>query len=96
MAAEAAEHAHGRAARTVLHGPRMRVVVFGLAEGGELGEHESPWADPLQVLRGEITLRTADESWEMGAGELRCVPRVRHKVLARTPAVVLMTVALGG
>ncbi|WP_126688281.1 cupin domain-containing protein [Nocardioides ferulae] len=74
----------------------MRVVVLGLAEGGELGEHESPWAATLQVLRGEVTLHTADEDWDLGPGELRCVPRVRHKVLARTPAVVLMTVALGG
>jgi len=88
------EQSSGRAARTLLAGPRMRATVIALAEGAELAEHESPPAATLQVLRGDVTLQAQTRSWELHAGDLVPIPPERHGVQAHSDAVLLLTVTL--
>lgn len=88
------EQSSGRAARTVMSGPKMRAVVMALAEGVEMAEHESPPAATLHVLRGHVTVRGEGSSWEARAGELVPIPPHRHGVVAHADSVFLLTVAL--
>jgi quercetin dioxygenase-like cupin family protein len=90
----AGEHHSRRAASTVLSGTSMRATVIALLAGAELAEHEAPPAATLQVLTGEVDLSAGDDRRPVAAGELIAIPRRRHSLLARTDAVVLLTVAL--
>lgn len=84
----------GRAARTVMSGPRMRAVVMALAAGAEMAEHESPPAATLHVLSGELTVSGDGRTWRVLAGELVPIPPERHAVAAHADSAFLLTVAL--
>lgn len=84
----------GRAARTVMSGPKMRAVVMAIAEGAEMAEHESPPAATFQVLSGDVTLSGGDRSWRLTAGQLVPIPPERHGVVAHADSTFLLTVAL--
>lgn len=84
----------GRAARTVMSGPRMRAVVMAIAAGAEMAEHESPPAATFQVLSGDVTLTGGDRSWRLTAGQHVPIPPERHGVLAHADSAFLLTVAL--
>jgi len=94
LIADLPNHQAGRTARTVLSGTVMRATVIALAEGTELAEHDSPSAATLQVLTGEVTLRSGSREVPLSAGQLLPIPPERHSVLARSDAAVLLTVAL--
>lgn len=84
----------GRAAHTV-HGGRdhlLRQTVIAMAGGQELSEHESPGQATLQVLRGRVRVRTADDEWSGAAGDFLVVPAQRHSLHADEDAAVLLTV----
>ena len=51
-----------------------------------------PGETTLQVLRGQVRLSTADETWEGAAGDYLVIPRERHGLHADEDAVVLLTV----
>ena len=93
--AAAREASAGRSAPTVYGGRErtLRQTLLALREGQALADHDSPGDATLQVLRGRVRLATADESWELGAGELRAIPELRHRLDALTDAAVLLTVA---
>lgn len=91
---QAKQHPSGRAASTVVSGPVMRATLIALRAGAELGEHESPPAATLHVLRGRVQLRTAQQSWDLEGESLVPIPSERHAVGAGSDAVVLLTVAL--
>lgn len=84
----------GRSAHTIHggHDHLLRQTVIALAAGRELGEHDSPGQATLQVLRGRVRLRTADDEWSGGPGDYLVIPRQRHNLHADTDAVVLLTV----
>ncbi|WP_308425890.1 MULTISPECIES: hypothetical protein [Actinokineospora] len=83
-----------RAAKTLVSNQVQRATLIALTEGAELAEHNAPPAATLHVLSGQVRLHTQDESWELAEGHLAPVPPRRHGVLARTDAVVLLTVAM--
>lgn len=100
VAAELADRARnetsGRAARSVLHGDRLRAVLVALAEGGALADHTAPGPACLQVLAGELELRCGGEALVLAAGELTPVPEGVHSVHARGQCAFLLTISLPG
>ncbi len=87
-------HPAGRAAKTILSGTVMRATLIALRGGEEMADHDSPPAATLQVLRGEVTLRSGMRSWRLTEGQLAPVPPERHGVTAHADSVVLLSVAL--
>ena len=89
-----AEHS-GRAGRTLPHPvDGLRQTVIALRAGAELGEHESPGAASLLVLRGKVRLTAGEETVSVGASEVTPIPDGRHSLHADEDSVVLLSVAL--
>jgi quercetin dioxygenase-like cupin family protein len=91
----AAREAHsGRAALTIHggHDHLLRQTVIALAEGHELGEHQSPGEATLQVLRGQVRLTVGEDSYDGSAGDYLVIPLQRHALLAVEDSAVLLTV----
>jgi quercetin dioxygenase-like cupin family protein len=91
---EARADRHGRASDTVVHGDRQRVTVLALLAGQSLGEHNSPPAATVHLLRGRATLHGASGSIDLEAGQLAAVPPERHDLSASDDTVLLLTVSL--
>ena len=90
---EKARGAHsGRAAKGVFAGTYLRQALLTLREGAELAEHDSPPEATLHVVKGQVRMVTADESWELSAGELIAIPPQKHSVEALTDAAFLLTI----
>jgi quercetin dioxygenase-like cupin family protein len=69
-----------------------RVVLFAFRAGQQLKEHRTSSQLLVQVLRGRITFATADNSVSLQAGMvLQLEENVPHNVIARTDAVMLLT-----
>lgn len=84
-----------RASRTLAHPvDGLRQTVMALLAGEDLGEHESPGAASLQVLRGEVRIEAETGSVRLGAGQLAPVPMSRHGLHADADSVVLLSVAI--
>ena len=90
----ARDHASGRSAKTLYggHEHTMRQTLIALAAGHSLGEHDSPIEATLQVVRGNVRLRTETASWDGTVGDLLGIPPERHSLEALSDAVVLLTV----
>ena len=82
----------GRAAKGVFAGTYLRQALLTLQAGAELAEHDSPPEATLHVVTGRVRVVTADESWELGAGELIAIPGQKHSVEALTDAAFLLTI----
>ncbi|MFI2368032.1 hypothetical protein [Streptomyces sp. NPDC018833] len=91
---DAASAGSGRAARTVVALPGLRVTLLALSRGRELAEHRAPGAATLLCLSGRVTLSTADRSWPLERDDLVDIPDQRHQLVAETDALVLLTVRL--
>ncbi len=91
---QARDHPAQRAARTIHSGSSLRATVIALVSGTELAEHDAPPAATLQVLQGQVRLHWDDGERILDQGEITDIPPARHALLARTDAVVLLTVAL--
>lgn len=87
--ARAAEN--GRSTEIVLHDGTLRQTVIALRAGVELGEHNSPPAASIHVLRGRMLVTGMDDDEEIGAGELRVLAHHRHAVRALEDAAFLLT-----
>ncbi|MBC6459676.1 hypothetical protein HKK72_17520 [Actinomadura sp. HBU206391] len=85
----------GRAARTVVAVPGLRVTLLALAADRELAEHEAPGAATLTCLAGRVRLATAEREWVLNDSDLVPIPDRRHRLVADTDALVLLTVRLG-
>ena len=94
LLADLPNHNAGRAAKTILSGTVMRATLIALKGGEEMAEHDSPPAATLQVLRGDVTLRSGTRSWRLGPGHLAPIPPERHGVVAHDDSVILLSVAL--
>lgn len=94
LLADARSANSGRAARTVVALPGLRVTLIALATGSELAEHEAPGAAALTWLTGRVTLRATDRTWSLGQGDIVAIPDQRHSLTAETDAAVLLTVRL--
>ncbi len=70
-----------------------RVVLFAFEAGQQLKEHSTSSQILVQVLRGRITFVAGDASVDAGAGTLlQLEANVRHSILAKTRAVVVVTI----
>lgn len=85
------ESAHGRSTQIVVHDGPLRQTVIALTKGTRLPEHNSPPAGSILVLRGTISVSTADRVDTLPTGFLVPLTRDRHSVEALSDAVFLLT-----
>ena len=93
---QARAHSSQRAAATLTGGPVMRATLIALAQDAQLAEHDAPPAATLQTVTGHVVLQEGSRQWRVGPGDLVSIPQVRHRVIAETDSVILLTVALHG
>lgn len=106
LLAQARADARGKATMVVVSSPRQRALLIALTRGSGLGEHASPPAATMHVLRGRFRLfvpqagHVSDEhqnpQWLIGAGELVAIPPQRHAVDCLEDGVFLLTVTPPG
>ncbi|WP_240731372.1 MULTISPECIES: cupin domain-containing protein [Hymenobacter] len=84
-----------RHAVTLFKSESLRLVLLGLHKGAELKTHTAPGIITVQVLEGQITFRTAQQSFILTAGQLLMLPAgVPHSVYAHQDSFFLLTVAV--
>lgn len=87
---------HGRSAELVAHDGELRQTLIALTAGSRLGEHNSPAAATLQVLRGSVRVEDASGvQAEPSEGQLWVLTHERHAVVAPEDAVFLLTTVTG-
>ena len=81
----------GILSRTLLNDDRVKVVIFGFAQGEELSEHTASMPAILHFLQGEATLTLNDDTLEAKPGTWVHMPTgLRHSIQAKTPVVMLL------
>src|SRR3974390_2412504 len=94
LAQETQFAANGIVSRTLLRTPKMRVVLFGFAEGQELTEHTSTQQALVQVLSGECEFSLAGKPHNLKAGDFLCMPpNLAHAVKATKQFSMLLTLS---
>ena len=95
MLAQARSQSSGRAARTLTPGPgaALKQTLLALLADHRLDEHTAPGPASIHVLRGSVTLSTADTSVEVPLHHWATIPTELHDLCADTDAVVMLTVA---
>ena len=84
--------AKGILSHTLYNDEQAKIIVFGFAAGEELTAHTAPMPATIQILSGEVTLILGPDSCEAGPGCLvHMAPQLTHGIVARTPAMVLLT-----
>lgn len=94
LLAEARAGRTGRAARTVVTVPGLRTTLLALTAGRELAEHQAPGAATLICLTGQARLATAEQEWNLQEDVLMAIPDQRHRLVADSDTLVLLTVRL--
>ncbi|WP_257943909.1 LuxR family transcriptional regulator [Brevibacterium aurantiacum] len=64
----------GRAAHSVYSGRYLKQALLTLTAGTTMAEHDSPPEATLQVLQGSVALSSAEESWDLRAGDIMTIP----------------------
>ena len=81
----------GILSRTLFNDDRLKVVLFGFAQGEELSEHTASMPAVLYFLQGEAKLTLGDDTLEAGPGAWVHMPKgLRHSIQAKTPVVMLL------
>lgn len=86
----AREAANGRHAERLVHDGPLRQTVIALAQGTSLGEHNSPPAASIHVLRGRLRV-TGQDPVDLVEGQLEALTHHRHSVEALENSVFLLT-----
>lgn len=86
---------HGRSAELVAHDGELRQTVIALTAGSRLGEHNSPAAATLHVLRGRVRVESDEVQAQPAAGQLWVLTHERHAVVALEDSVFLLTTVTG-
>ncbi|EST18460.1 hypothetical protein [Streptomyces roseochromogenus] len=94
LLSEAQASTAGRAGRTVAALPGLRATLIALHAGQELAEHQAPGAALLGCLTGWVRLATAEQEWALHQRTLIPIPPEPHRLIADTPAVVMLIVRL--
>lgn len=81
---------HGRHAEILVHDGPLRQTVLALRAGVSLGEHNSPPAASMQVIRGRVRI-TGEDPAELAAGQIEALTHQRHGVEALEDSVFLLT-----
>jgi quercetin dioxygenase-like cupin family protein len=91
LAKEAQPPDKGILSRTLFNDGRLKVVLFGFAQGEELSEHTASMPAVLHFLRGEATVTFGDDRHEAKPGTWVHMPTgLRHSIQAKTPVVMLL------
>jgi quercetin dioxygenase-like cupin family protein len=91
LAQEAQPPDKGILSRTLVNDGRLKVVLFGFAQGEELSEHTASMPAVLHFLQGEARLTLDDDAVEAKSGTWVQMPRgMRHSIQARTAVVMLL------
>jgi quercetin dioxygenase-like cupin family protein len=81
----------GILSRTLYGDDRLKVVLFGFAQGEELSEHTASMPAVLHFLQGEAKLTLGDDTLEVRSGTWVHMPKgLRHSIQAKTPVVMLL------
>jgi quercetin dioxygenase-like cupin family protein len=81
----------GILSRTLFNSERLKVVVFGFAQGEELSEHTASMPAVLHVLQGEAKLKLGDDTVDAKPGTwVHMAKDLRHSLQAKTPVVMLL------
>src|SRR5690606_9995072 len=83
-----------RNAITVFKSERLRLVLIALHGGAELPTHTADGTISVQVLEGSILFGTAEESVQLGKGQMITLHElIPHNVLALEESLFLLTLA---
>jgi quercetin dioxygenase-like cupin family protein len=81
----------GILSRTLFSDDRLKVVLFGFAQGEELSEHTASMPAVLHFLQGEANLTPGDDTLEARPGTwVHMAKGLRHSIRAKTPVVMLL------
>ena len=81
----------GILSRTLFSNDRLKVVLFGFAQGEELSEHTASMPAVLHFLQGEPKLTLGDDTVEAKPGTwVHMAKGLRHSIQAKTPVVMLL------
>jgi quercetin dioxygenase-like cupin family protein len=85
-----------RAARTLTPGAGtpLKQTLLAIAAGQRLDEHQAPGPATLQVLSGDVIMRTGVSELQLHQHHWAAIPPAAHDLRAETDAVVLLTVAM--
>ena len=82
----------GILSHTLYNDEQAKIVLFGFAAGEELTSHTAPMPATIQILCGDVTLILGPDICEVGPGCLvHMAPQLTHGIVAKTPAMVLLT-----
>jgi quercetin dioxygenase-like cupin family protein len=92
LAKEAQPPEKGILSRTLYQDERLKVVLFGFAQGEELSEHTASMPAVLHFLQGEAKLTLGDDdALDAKPGTWVHMPtNLRHSIQAKTPVVMLL------
>jgi quercetin dioxygenase-like cupin family protein len=83
-----------RNAITIFKSEGMRIVLMALHKGAELKTHKAPGVISVQVLEGQISFSTEQETTERTAGQMLALNAgILHSVLAKEASVFLLTLS---
>jgi quercetin dioxygenase-like cupin family protein len=86
----------GILSRTLYNDDRLKVVLFGFAQGEELSEHTASMPAVLHFLQGEAKLTLGDDTVEARPGTWVHMPAgLRHGIQAKTPVAMLLLLVKG-
>jgi quercetin dioxygenase-like cupin family protein len=81
----------GILSRTLFNEDRLKVVLFGFAQGEELSEHTASMPAVLHFLRGEADVTLGDDTVEATPGTWVHMPTgLRYSIQAKSPVVMLL------
>jgi quercetin dioxygenase-like cupin family protein len=96
LAKEARPPDKGTLSRTLFNDGRLKVVLFGFAQGEELSGHTAFMPAVLHFLQGEAKLTLGDDTVEARPGTWVHMPTgLRHSIQAKTPVVMLLLLVKG-
>ena len=81
----------GILSRTLFNDDRLKVVLFGFAQGEELSEHTASMPAVLHFLQGEAKLTLGDIALEAKPATWVHMPAgLKHSIKAKAPVVMLL------
>ncbi|MFO0840811.1 MAG: cupin domain-containing protein [Gemmataceae bacterium] len=91
LAKEVQPPGKGILSRTLHNDDRLKVVLFGFAQGEELSEHTASMPAVLHFLQGEATVTLGDDRHEARPGTWVHMPTgLRHGIQAKTAVAMLL------
>ena len=81
----------GILSRTLFADDRLKVVLFGFAQGEELSEHTASMPAVLHFIQGEASVTLGEDRHDAKPGTWVHMPSgLRHSIQAITPVVMLL------